>query len=75
MVLVYGDKSPVIYLYYLNRKGVVINKLNQTTINKYNKNDFKYIVVEFIKIENDLMKDLDIRHIKKIDNFNIYSRI
>ena len=37
MVLVYGDKSPVIYLYYLNRKGVVINKLNKNSINKYKK--------------------------------------
>ena len=27
----------LIYLYYLNRKGVVINKLNQKSINKYKK--------------------------------------
>ena len=39
MVLVYGDKSPVIYLYYLNRR-VAINKLNQS-VNKYQKNEFK----------------------------------
>ena len=32
MVLIFGDKSPVIYLYYLNRKGVVINKLNQNRL-------------------------------------------
>ena len=38
MVLIFGDKSPVIYLYFLNRKGVVINNLNQNTIKKHKNN-------------------------------------
>ena len=74
MVLVYGDKSPVIYLYYLNRKGVVINKLNQKSINKYKKNEFNFIVGQFNEKEIELMRDLNIKLINKIDNFYIYSR-
>ena len=74
MVLVYGDKSPVIYLYYLNRKGVVINKLNQKSISKYKKSEFNYIVGKFNEQEKKLMEDLDIKLIKLIDSFYIYSR-
>ena len=75
MVLIYGDKSPVIYLYYLNRKGVVINKLNQKSINRYKKSEFNYIVGQFNEQEIELMEDLEIKLIKKIDSFYIYSRI
>ena len=75
MVLIFGDKSPVIYLYYLNRKGVVINNLNQITINKYKVNGFKFIVGEFNKTELILIKRLGAKLIKKINNFYIFSII
>ena len=75
MVLIFGDKSPVIYLYFLNRKGVVINNLNQNTIKKYKINGFNFIVGKFNSTELNLIKNLNAKLIKKINNFYIFSII
>ncbi len=72
-VLVFGDKSPVVYLYYLHRKGVSLNtSVSKEMIKEYYDYGFRYIVSEIPLSNIPAFKGLPMNKVTRVGNFGIF---
>ncbi len=72
-VLVFGDDSPVVYLYYLHRKGISLHpSVSIKDLQRYNALGFKYIVSELPMQNVKALNALKIEKVTQIGDFRIY---
>ena len=72
-IIIHGDSTPLVYLYYLNRKGLSLD-LNALSVNKmseYKKKGIKWLVSDTDPSKFQVLKNFQYSKITKIGSFHI----
>ncbi|HJO46544.1 MAG TPA: hypothetical protein QF683_18015, partial [SAR324 cluster bacterium] len=72
-IIIHGDSTPLVYLYYLNRKGLSLD-LNALSVNKmseYKKKGIKWLVSDTDPSEFQVLKNFQYSKIIEIGSFHI----
>jgi 4-amino-4-deoxy-L-arabinose transferase-like glycosyltransferase len=74
LVMVFGDSSPVIYLYYLHRKGVSLSPaISGETIKKYINQGFRFIVSDMDIHKIPALTEYKLKKINTVGSFSVYT--
>ena len=70
-IIVHGDSTPLVYLYFLNRKGLSLdmNNISENQLINYKKKGIKWILSAEIPSNFKSLKKENYDNIKKINDF------
>ena len=72
-IIVHGDGTPVVYLYFLNRKGVSVDlhSISSAKFDQYRVAGFEYIVSQQKPEKISILKNIDYETVSSIGDFHV----
>ena len=72
-IIVHGDWTPVVYLYFLNRKGVSVDlhSISSAKFDQYRVAGFEYIVSQQKPEKISILKNIDYETVSSIGDFHV----